>query len=232
MHFSCQAKCIVHQNYWYFGPPVPRGGGDGDGDGDGDGKHGEDHSDDATRYSAVDCPVETDDESKDHHDIHSHLFRYRPLFLGHVTNEMLHEAWTLAQQRHEYSIKQAQRHYPIFDVSTTTTAASNKERTQEHRNDMNDAITPFNRYEIYAPGSLPDAMNDEIPREVYVSTVPIFSSQECNQVIHDAETYFAAMTNVSEAAAGAGAGAGAVDHTLIWTIQCSWVLDQAYTCCQ
>jgi len=102
-----------------------------------------------------------------------------------MDHDTLQQYMELAKQRHADAVKAAEDSY--FSASSTI---SDDARTTH----ATETLPPVQSFGIAAPPtwSLPDfAENFNLEKVIYVTTSPLFSQQECNQVISDAEEYFA-----------------------------------------
>lgn len=96
----------------------------------------------------------------------------RPAFLSHVDEAQMEAALRVAKERHEISVGKALQHYDTDSINPVV--------------DPEVAKATFQKYEIDAPGSMPD-FGDELERAIYVSQ--LFSKEECEKVIRDAEEF-------------------------------------------
>ena len=102
----------------------------------------------------------------------------RPPFVAHVTKDDLRDALALAKKQHTAAVQRALDNYPIPPIDAVQGIET----------------TPLKEYTINAPGCLPD-FADQLPRKIYVTDPPLLSKEECDQVIRDAEAYFAEHHN-------------------------------------
>ena len=106
----------------------------------------------------------------------------KPSFVQHVNREMLQEALSVAQQLHNGAVQKALSNYPTnLDPKPVDTERLDQIKLKE--------------YKIEAPGQLPD-FSDILPRAVFVTDpTPLFTKEECADVIRMAEAHFAEHNN-------------------------------------
>jgi len=112
----------------------------------------------------------------------------RPDWLSHVDRDRLQNYMSVAKDRHDAAVRSALEHY---DVDQPTTLTAEELAVEENlRNSLK-----LNEYRVAAPGRLPDFHDELGTAPVFVThpDTPLFSEEECNDVVAMAESYFQSL---------------------------------------
>lgn len=109
----------------------------------------------------------------------------RPEWLSHVDSLKLEEYIGVAKQRHQDAVRNAIRDYDVLNPSTLTEEELSKEKTLVEN-------LKLHEYSIKAPGRIPDFHDElgEAPVFVTHKDTPLFSKEECKDVVGMADSYF------------------------------------------
>ncbi|VEU35571.1 unnamed protein product [Pseudo-nitzschia multistriata] len=121
----------------------------------------------------------------------------RPDWLSHVDKVKLQEYMGVATERHNEAIRTALQTYEV-DQPTTLTEEEQAKETELREN------LKLNEYRIKAPGRLPDFHDElgESPVFVTNSETPLFSKEECNDVVGMADAYFDSKDEMAKMPSG------------------------------
>eukprot|EP00536_Pseudo-nitzschia_multiseries_P012656 jgi/Psemu1/320302/estExt_fgenesh1_pm.C_4970005 len=109
----------------------------------------------------------------------------RPDWLSHVDRTRLQEYMAIATDRHNEAVRSALEHYAV-DQPTTLADAELADEAKLREN------LKLTEYRVAAPGKLPDFHDELGSAPVFVThpDTPLFSKEECNDVVEMAESYF------------------------------------------
>ena len=108
-----------------------------------------------------------------------------------MTQQDVEKALARAEERHKMFVQKALSNYDTTTTTTTTEATT----TTTDRQLVDRIVRSLREYRIEAPGQLPD-FADLLPRAIYVTDpIPLFTKNECRDVIRMAEDHFAANNN-------------------------------------
>jgi len=109
----------------------------------------------------------------------------RPDWLQHIDRFKLEEYIKVAKQRHDDAVREALLDYDVGSPSTLTEAELEKEKTLVEN-------LKLHEYRINAPGRIPDFHDElgEAPVFVTHKETPLFSKDECKEVVGMADAYF------------------------------------------
>mmetsp|Transcript_2292 Transcript_2292/g.4917 ORF Transcript_2292/g.4917 Transcript_2292/m.4917 type:complete len:548 (-) Transcript_2292:62-1705(-) len=121
----------------------------------------------------------------------------RPDWLSHVDRFKLEEYMGVAKERHEDAVRSALKNYDVDSPTTLT------EEELSNEKDLRDNLK-LNEYRIKAPGKLPDFHDElgEAPVFVTNSETPLFSEEECKDVVAMAEKYFSSKDEPAKLPSG------------------------------
>lgn len=107
-----------------------------------------------------------------------------PKWLSHIDDQILKKHIKIAEERHDDAVQLALDHYP------TDTVQLSEELLKENEDFLRGL--KFHKFGIRAAGSLPDYHDElgEAPVFVTRRETPLFTSQECEEVIQMAESYY------------------------------------------
>jgi tetratricopeptide (TPR) repeat protein len=109
----------------------------------------------------------------------------RPDWLQHVDRFKLEEYMNVAKHRHDNAVREALQDY---DVGTPTTLTEEELSMEKNLIDN----LKLNEYSIKAPGKIPDFHDElgEAPVFVTHKDTPLFSKEECKNIVGMADSYF------------------------------------------
>jgi len=109
----------------------------------------------------------------------------RPDWLQHVDRFKLEEYMNVAKQRHDNAVREALQEYDVGSPSTLNEEELSKEKTLIEN-------LKLTEYSINAPGRIPDFHDElgEAPVFVTHKDTPLFSKEECKNIVGMADTYF------------------------------------------
>ena len=121
----------------------------------------------------------------------------RPEWLSHVDTSRLEEYKALAEERHKEAVLSALKDYNTLGPTTLT------EEQLEKENDIVDHLQ-LDEFRINAPGKIPDFHDElgESPLFVTNKNTPLFSKEECKDIVEMADGYFAGMDKPAELESG------------------------------
>lgn len=121
----------------------------------------------------------------------------RPEWLSHVDTSRLEEYKALAEERHKEAVLSALKDYNTLGPTTLT------EEQLEEENDIVDHLQ-LDEFRINAPGKIPDFHDElgEAPLFVTNKNTPLFSKEECKDIVEMADGYFAGMDKPAELESG------------------------------
>jgi len=108
---------------------------------------------------------------------------HRPEWLSHIDASKLNEYRAIAEERHNEAIRSSLEQYDVTSPSTLT-----KEQLSEEQKFIDNL--ELNEYEVLAPGKLPDFDEELGTSAVFVTKTPLFSKDECKDVVDLAEKHF------------------------------------------
>merc|ERR1719157_485909 len=108
---------------------------------------------------------------------------HRPEWLSHIDASKLNEYRAIAEERHNEAIRSSLEQYDVTSPSTLT-----KEQLSEEQKFIDNL--ELNEYEVLAPGKLPDFDEELGTSAVFVTKTPLFSRDECKDVVDLAEKHF------------------------------------------
>jgi len=121
----------------------------------------------------------------------------KPDWLSHVDKFKLQEYMGVAQTRHSEAVQTALDNYDVRGPSTLS--AEELAREEELRENLK-----LDEYRINAPGKLPDFHDElgESPVFVTNSETPLFTREECKDVVAMAEEYFTSLDEPAKLPSG------------------------------
>jgi len=109
----------------------------------------------------------------------------RPAWLNHVDRFKLEEYMNVAKQRHDNAVRDALLDYDVLGPTTLTEEELSQENTLIEN-------LKLHEYRIKAPGKIPDFHDElgEAPVFVTDKETPLFSKEECKNIVGMADSYF------------------------------------------
>jgi len=121
----------------------------------------------------------------------------RPEWLSHIDASKLKEFKSLAKQRHNEAVRSSLEQYDVLGPTTLT-----EEELLREKNIVDNL--QLDEFRIKAPGKLPDFHDElgESPVFVTKKETPLFSKDECKNIVEMADNYFDEMDEPTKLASG------------------------------
>lgn len=121
----------------------------------------------------------------------------RPEWLSHVDRFKLEEYMDVAKQRHDNAVREALRDYDVGSPTTLTEEELAQEKTLMEN-------LKLHEYGIKAPGRIPDFHDELGDAPVFVThrETPLFSKEECKNIVTMADDYFDAQDEPNKMPSG------------------------------